>query len=65
MNEAEAQQVADDAKPMTGIWYHSTTDPRILGKVTAKTPTMVTVTFTGGGTDPCTYREFADSWEMD
>jgi len=59
------ERIADDSKPQTGIWYHSTTDPRILGKVTEKTDTMVTVTFTGGGTDRCTLAEFADSWEMD
>jgi hypothetical protein len=58
--------IADDAKPMMGIWYRSTIDPQVMGKVTmtyddGKT---VDVTFTGGGVDRCTVAEFADSWEM-
>jgi hypothetical protein len=28
------EQIADDQKPMTGVWYRSTIDPRVKGKVT-------------------------------
>jgi hypothetical protein len=61
MNKTE--QVADDAKPMTGIWYRARTDHNVLAKVTAKTGATATVAYTGG-TYQCTNAEFARTWEM-
>lgn len=59
-----ANKVSDDKKPMTGVWYRSTIEPWVLGKVTERDGAMVEVTFTGGGVDRCTIAEFADSWEL-
>jgi len=64
MNKTETAPIADDRKPMTGIWYRSTIDPNVYGKVSEKTATWVDVIFTGGGIDRCTIAEFADNWEI-
>jgi hypothetical protein len=58
------EKIADDAKPMTGVWYRSTSEPRMYGKVTEKTDTEATVTFTGGLVETLTYPQFAAEWEL-
>lgn len=57
-------KVSDDKRPMTGVWYRSTIEPHMMGKVTMIYGGMCEVTFTGGGVDRCTFAEFADSWEL-
>jgi len=55
---------SDDKLPMTGVWYRSTIDLQVMGKVISINAHMCTVQFTGGGLDTCTFNEFADSWEL-
>lgn len=64
MNETTTKQIADDSRPMTGIWYRSTSDPNVRAKVVAKDFNWVQIVITGGIVAECTIGEFADSWEM-
>jgi hypothetical protein len=57
-------QISDDKRPMTGLWYRSTIQTWMNGKVTKIEGNMITVVATGGVVDVCTVGEFADSWEL-
>lgn len=57
-------KIADDAKPMTGLWYRSTTDANVRCKVTRVAVDKAHVIMTGGVHGDYTIAEFADSWEL-
>ena len=56
-------KVADDAKPMTGIWYTSTTDPNVRAKVSRFSRYGKAYVIMTGGVFGCyTVAEFAEFW---
>lgn len=57
-------KVADDVKPMTGIWYRSTTDAQVMAKVTRVSHGVAHVVMTGGVHADYPLGEFAESWVM-